>query len=903
MTESWLPTARRSFAVVSALLVLMPAAGHAVGAKVIERLPTSVVPLNYDLRLTPDAEHLTFSGEVQIDVQVATAVSAVLLNAKGLMFDEATIDGGAKAVVTLDGKLERASLGFAGGVSPGAHVLNIRYHGAIARSTLGFFAMDYQSAAGERRTLATNFEPASERLLMPSWDEPSFKATFRVTVDAPADRMAVSNMPVESETPLPNGLKRVRFMPTPKMSTYLLFLAVGDFERITDTIDGVQVGVVVAHGDADRGRYALEQATRLMHYYNEYFGVHYPLPKLDLVAAPGQIEGGSMENWGAIFYSQKHILFDSKNSTDDDRRLVFLVVSHEMSHQWFGDLVTMSWWDNLWLNEGFARWMQTKAADDLNPEWETGLRASSIVEQGMRADAKPSTHPVEQPVASAAEAELAFDEITYDKGASVIGMLESYVGADRFREGVRAYMHEHAFGNTVSADLWRALQAAAGKNVLGIADDFTRRAGLPLVSVEAVPAQSGSASGGSGAGGMAGAGRVQLTQSRFLEAHRNGIADSASPPWRLPLAVKSLTGDSVATTLLAVESAAVAFDGPAPAVVNTGHKGYARVRYTPSLFSDLSAHLATASPVDQVGVLQDAWALGQSEYAPITNVIQLIDALPPDANPIVWLRAVRILQAIDHLYDGLPTQAAFHDWARVRLAPVGARVGWDAAPGQAPNATELRMPLLIALARFGDRAASEEGAKRYAAIQSDPASQPPEARRAAREIVARQADAEAFNRLVAQLRSTRDPLEKQDIFEALTDVADQALAARLLEMIIGPDAPAGSMPDLLLSVAEEHPDLAWKFGVAHVDVPGFPMDRSTRMTVMPLLCAPSADLRRVPELKAYAAQHLPAAAGRSVESAVAQIKLNAHVRRVQLAQIDAWLKRSSTGDRTPHEGS
>lgn len=892
MIASWLPIARRSLAFPLALLVLMPASGHAAGA-VIERLPTTVVPLHYDLSLIPDAEHLTFSGDVQIDVQVAAAVSAVVLNAKGLVFDAATLDDGAKATVTLDGKLERASLGFAGGVSPGTHVLHIRYHGAIAHSTLGFFAMDYQSAAGKRRTLATNFEPASERLLMPSWDEPGFKATFRVTVDAPADRMAVSNMPIESETPLPNGLKRVRFLPTPKMSTYLLFLAVGDFERITDTIDGVQVGVVVASGDTGRGRYALEQATRLMHYYNDYFGVHYPLPKLDLIAAPGQIEGGSMENWGAIFYSQKHILFDPKNSTDDDRRLVFLVVAHEMSHQWFGDLVTMSWWDNLWLNEGFARWMQTKAADDLNPEWETGLRASSIVEQGMRADAKPSTHPVEQPVASAAEAELAFDEITYDKGASVIGMLESYVGADRFREGVRAYMHEHAFGNTVSADLWRALQAAAGKDVLGIADDFTRRAGLPLVSVEAAQPESA---------GEGGPGRVQLTQSRFIEGHRSGIAASASPAWRLPLAVKSLTGDTVATTVLDVESAAVAFDGPAPAVVNTGHKGYTRVRYTPAMFTALAAHLATLSPADQVGALQDAWALGQSEYAPITNVVQLLDALPTEANPIVWLRAVRILEAIDHLYDGLPTQAAFREWARARLAPVGARVGWEAAPGQAQNASELRMPLLIALARFGDRAVSEEGAKRYAATVSDPTSESPEARRAAREIVARQADAVVFDRMVAQLRSTRDPLEKQDMFEALADVADPALAARLLDMIIGPDAPAGSMPDLLLSVAEAHPDLAWKFGVAHVDVPGFPMDRSTRMEVMPLLCAPSADLRRVPELKAYAAKHLPAAAARPVEAAVAQIKLNARVRAVQLARIDAWLKTSSTGRLSAHVG-
>ena len=243
------------------------------------------------------------------------------------------------------------------------------------------------------------------------------------------------------------------------------------------------MGVVVKRGDTPKAAYALEQGVKLLHYYNDYFGVRFPLPKLDLIAAPGEINGGSMENWGAIFYSQHHVLFDPAKSIEADRRVVFLVVAHEMAHQWFGDLVTMSWWDNLWLNEGFARWMQTFVADDLHPEWETGLQASSIFERGKQADAVPSTHPVVQEVLTADQAEEAFDFITYDKGANIITMMNAYVGRDQFRDGVRRYMHAHAFGNTVDSDLWSLMQQAVGKPILAIERDFTRQSGVPLVRV------------------------------------------------------------------------------------------------------------------------------------------------------------------------------------------------------------------------------------------------------------------------------------------------------------------------------------------------------------------------------------------------------------------------------------
>jgi aminopeptidase N len=389
-------------------------------------LPGTLEPSHYDLKIIPDAEQLTFKGTVDVKGAAARPGGEIVLNAKGLTLDHVKLDGRKAAAVSLDDKLGRATITFAKPYAAGRHTLSIGYHGLITKGTLGFFAMDYDSPAGKRRTLATNFEPAEARRLLPCWDEPGKKATFTVSVDAPADRMAISNMPVAQTTPLGGGLQRVRFAETPKMSTYLLFLGVGDYERIHQQVDGVDVGVVFKRGDGVKAAYGLSQAVSILHYYNDYFGVRFPLPKLDLVAAPGEISGGSMENWGAIFYSQDHLLFDPATSTESDRQLVFLVVSHEMAHQWFGDLVTMAWWDNLWLNEGFARWMQTHAADSLHPEWKTGLQAAAtIFEAGKGSDAQVSTHPVLQPIGSAEQAAEAFDNITYDKGAAVITMLEA----------------------------------------------------------------------------------------------------------------------------------------------------------------------------------------------------------------------------------------------------------------------------------------------------------------------------------------------------------------------------------------------------------------------------------------------------------------------------------------------
>lgn len=847
-----------------ALLCLSGAAFANVGSDrdhpTREVLPGTVVPTHYDLALAPDARALTFRGKVTIAVTVSAATTDVVLNAVGLAFEHARLDGGSSdAIVTLDGKLERANLHFGAPLSPGSHVLAIDYTGKIGHTTLGFFAMNYASPAGPRRTLATNFEPAHARQLLPCWDEPARKATFTVTVDAPKDRMVVSNMPAAQITAIGPELQRVRFAETPKMSTYLLFVAIGELERIHEAVDGIDVGVVVKRGDTSKAAYALEQATRLLRFYNGYFNIRYPLPKLDLVAAPGSIQGSSMENWGAIFYSQADLLFDPGKSTESDRQRVFLVVSHEMAHQWFGDLVTMAWWDDLWLNEGFARWMQTFASDELHPEWQTGLQAASIFEMGKRADAVPSTHPVVQEVFTAAQAEQAFDYITYDKGAAVITMIAAYVGRDNFRDGVRRYMREHAYGNTVDSDLWSIMQQTVGKPILAIEHDFTRQVGVPLVHVAAT------------------AKGTQLSLGRFAQ---DPATISGEPPekWRLPLEVGPVTGPGQ-TVLLEGETTLES----GPLLVNRGQTGYARVLYD-NAFDALASHFGKLAPIDQLGLLNDASALGNAGYAPADRLLTLLSAVPVDANPVVWTRVVTLLDGLDIHYTDAPQRAAYRGFALRLLAPLAARLGSAPAPNESSNIAVLRTALSEAQATFGDTAVIDRARKTFDSQRGTAAEQ-----RTALSIVAAHADVTTFDALLDKARSA-DPLEKEHIFEALSNVSDPMLARRMVDIALGDDVPTGSSPTLLSRLARKHPDMVWQVIAPRLDDPMLHLDRPERWELAASIAASSANPARIADLKAYESRSVPVDSRRPLLAAEAAIRENQRMAAKVLPQLNAWIE-------------
>ena len=351
--------------------------------------------------------------------------------------------------------------------------------------------------------------------------------------------------------------------------------ALGSWIELETKVDGVVVSVVARTGSASKGQFALESATKLLKYYNEFFGIRYPLPKLDLIAAPGGGGFSAMENWGAILYFEKSLLLDPELSTESDRQRVFVVVAHEMAHQWFGNLVTMQWWDNLWLNEGFASWMQNKATDYFYPGWAIWLQSESARQEAMRQNSKRTTHAVVQPVASG-EADQAFDAITYRKGQAVIRMLESYVGEEIFKTGVRAYMQRYAYGNTVTDDLWAEIENAGGTNIKTIADDFTLQPGVPLINVEN-SRQEGE--------------HVKLTvrQGRF------GVDAPSQEPrvWHTPVSAASVVGAGKETTVLAAGEDPVGLDvsGVLPVKINIHQAAYFRSKYSDRDLASLAENL------------------------------------------------------------------------------------------------------------------------------------------------------------------------------------------------------------------------------------------------------------------------------------------------------------------------
>ena len=510
------------------ILLLALGAGRAVAEPVFSfastpgKLPKTVVPIHYALDLAPDLDKLTFAGSEVVDIEVTEPTERLVLNAVDMTIEAATIEGEAVPEIALDAAAQTVTLAFPRPIAAGRHKLHMSFTGRINRFGRGLFMVDYPTAEGRKRMISSHLEPADARRIFPSWDEPAFKASIALTVTVPQAFLAVSNMPVAHEEPGRDGRKRVAFQPTPRMSSYLFVLAAGDLERTTADAGGVTIGVVAARGKSQHGRYALDTAVDLLRYFNDYFGIAYPLPKLDLIAVPGGF-GGAMENWGGITFFESRLLFDPTTSASDARRGIFSIIAHEMAHQWFGDLVTMAWWDNIWLNEGFASWMQAKAADALHPDWQSWLNGNGFKQAAMSEDARRTTHPIQQPIANETEAMAAFDSITYAKGQALIRMVENYLGEDAFRAGIRAYMKQHAYANTTTADLWGALEAASGKPVTAVAAAYTEQAGIPLVVAEATCTGDTQ--------------RIAMRQERFT------VHDPAPRPqrWQVPIA-RSGTG-------------------------------------------------------------------------------------------------------------------------------------------------------------------------------------------------------------------------------------------------------------------------------------------------------------------------------------------------------------------------
>jgi aminopeptidase N len=840
------------------------------------QLPKSVVPRHYAIRIEPDLEAGTLRGEETIEIDVRKPVRQLILNSLGLEISDASLLGAAETALTprLDEARQTVTLALPHQLIPGKYEIRLRFRGKLSERPQGLYITRYQAGGEQKRALATQMEATDARRMFPCWDEPVYRATFQLTAVVPQKHVAVSNMPIEREGAVGDERKEVVFAKTPSMVTYLVAFAAGDFEELRDEIDGVQLRIFTTEGKREQARYAMESTKKILPFYNEYFGTKYPLPKLDQLAFPSTGASG-MENWGAIVYNDLALLYDPATSSNDTKQRVFKVVAHEIAHQWFGDLVTMAWWDNLWLNEGFASWMGTKATDHFNPEWKSWLRAAGDKEFAMRLDARATTHPIQQPVTNEAEANDAFDEITYSKGQSFLRMLESWLGEAKFRDGIRAYMKRHAYSSTTTADLWTALEKASGQPVRGMAKGWTEQPGFPVVMVKRA----------------SGDGALALTQQRFT-IHQNRPKPLQ---WKIPVVLGgALEPDKARVVLLEGKTRTTRTESGSPAKINIGDVGYYRAEYADDagLRMPLERIVAKLTEADRLNLLNDAWALVQANRAPIERYLNLVATLANDDSPVIVGQFVETIAFIDHLRRPGKTDDLFTRWAIALLRAHLDRLGWEPRAGESPLDAQLRGALINILGKLDDERVRTVAFERFGTFVKEPSSLPGDLRDAVLSIVGRFGDASQHAQLHEVARKVDSFELKRALYAAMASAQDATLVQDTLKLALTDELIPTEAARLVQRVAgaDEHPDLAWTFAKNNLEALHAKVSSLTQNEYVPDLFRVFHETQRADELESFARAKLPPATAPNVAKAADEIRFKAELKTRILPKIEAWCR-------------
>ena len=777
-------------------------------------LPANVRPTLYDLTLEPNLDTFTFVGGETISVKVEEPASSIQMNSAEIAVQSAALtlpDGSERRPesISFDEEKETLTLEFAEPVPAGTAEIAIEFTGELNDKLRGFYRSSYTDANGDQRWMATTqFEATDARRAFPCWDEPAAKAAFDITLIVPEDLEVISNTEPVS-TAVADGKKTVRFDRTPVMSTYLLAFIVGDLACVQDrTRDGVLMRVWATRGNEDKGQFALETSMALLDYFHDYFGVPYPLSKLDHIAIP-DFAAGAMENWGAITYREVALLVDPVDSSAGTREIVAAIISHEMAHQWFGDLVTMEWWDDLWLNESFASWMGDKAVDYLHPEWEmwtqflTHDTASALNLDGLR-----NSHPIEQPVNNPAEIGQLFDAISYSKGGSILRMLERFLGADKFQEGLQIYIKRHQYANARTRDLWNALGEASGQPVADIMDTWTSQTGYP--ALEASVNRTGDSV------------EVQLSQSRFLYDEILGEDEADDTVWKIPLTARTASNAEPARQLMEAPESSITLE-PASygsddewVKINHDQSGFYRVQYSPDEIERLKAPIAalTLPPRDRLGLQSDAYALAKAGRIPATDYLNLVEAYSNEDDASVVGDLAAALNALDNLLGAEDFHPAYQAFGRRVFKPIGDRIGWDARANEGHRDALLRSTALAQLGHFEDEDTLSEARRRFDAYVEDPSNLPADLRSAAFSMAAQRGDGSLYDEMWELEKGASLQEEKMRFLGALSGFPDPALIQQTLDRSLDDEHVRSQDTIRVMVQTAANPrgrELAWQF--------------------------------------------------------------------------------------------
>ncbi len=784
------------------------------------RLPRTVLPRRYELTLAPDLDAATFTGEVAVDVDVVEGVDAVVLNAIELTIDEAWVErDGTRtdATVTVDEDTERATLALDEPLDAGPATVHLRFAGALNDKLRGFYRSTFSDEDGTTRAIATTqFEATDARRAFPCWDEPDMKATFAITLDVRDGLFAVSNAAEVSSEDRGDGHRRLRFADTMIMSTYLVAFVVGPLEA-TDPVDvdGVPLRVVHRAGQADLARFALESGAFALRHFTEYFGVPYPADKLDLVAVP-DFAFGAMENLGCVTFRDAVLLVDPDRSTQGELQRVADVIHHEIAHMWFGDLVTMRWWNGIWLNEAFATFMEMRCTDAFRPEWDRWTDFGVARTAAFDTDALGSTRPIEFEVVSPADAEGMFDVLTYEKGAAVVRMLEQYLGEDRFRDGIRLYIDRHAHANTETTDLWDAIEEATGEPVRRIMDSWIFQGGHPEVTARRTEGADGTT--------------LTLGQARFRYAtDAEGRRADDGARWAVPVLLRWSQGgaDDGTTAISGARTERVLLDdeidvdlGPDAtwALVNSGGNGFFRVRYDDEGRQALTRALDQLTPLERYGLVDDAAASLLAGTLGPEGMLAVLRACGDEADLSVWQRVVGVLGALDRVVSD-DDRAALQGWARALVAPVLRRLDPEPGADEPARTRARRAALFTALGTTGADDEVRDRARALLARAAEGAAVDSDLFDAAVRVVAADGDSTDFERFQARIAEADTPQERLRYLGARADFPgaaeiDSFLATTLTDEVRTQDAPFVLRRAL---TNRRHAERVWSFIEEHWD--------------------------------------------------------------------------------------
>ncbi|CAD5372734.1 Aminopeptidase [Rubrivivax sp. A210] len=771
------------------------------------RLSKDVVPLQVGLTLDLDPARDGFDGRAEIELRLGKPADVIELHAHELVASSAWLaDGGKRRVLEVkpDPEAQIWRLVPADGrpLAAGRHRLTLVYAGQVQRQGSGLFRASAMIDGKPVPSLATQLEPIHARRVFPAFDEPVFRARYLLTVRAPAGLEVLANMPREHRSEA-GGIATHRFAATPAMPSYLFAVAVGRYEVLEGRAAGVPLRIVTAPGKREQGRFALAATRQLLPYYTQYFGTPYALPRLDQLAVPST-RFGAMEDWGLISYAENGLLVDPATTSPAQQRRVFSLIAHEVAHQWFGNLVTAASWNEIWLNEAFATWMANKATDHFNPGWQTLLNNRGWVDETMALDATDATRAIRSgPVRETAVFDV-FDGITYTKGGAVLTMVEQWLGEERFRLGLAAYMRERRMSNATAGDLWFHIGRAAGRDVAAMAASWTDQPGFPLVTV-ASRCEGGKT-------------RVTLAQRRFRSAA--APAPAAEPQWQIP--VRLARGAQAATVLLDQAQASTILAGCSdePVRANAGGRGYYRVAYAPEAHAALRERFAALPPADRVALLADTLALAHAGALPLGEGLRWLALLPQvrDGGRVpLFKQAIEAFQQLDQAFAGTLQQAPLRDTARALLAAELMRLGWEPLPADDPETLAMRARLVRQLAAFDDAATLAEALARLGRDEAGTQPLHPSLREAVRIAAGVAADRARFDRMLAALAVAPGEQERRTLASALASGRDAGRARELLDRMLAGDLPsniASMMPPMVAELSP-HGELAYRHLLDH----------------------------------------------------------------------------------------